>query len=93
MNLYSDQNPPTGGNGKRIFYALKKSGYRVADLHYNPNCFGNEGGWGMWAGSVGSDGDLADCFIVLVEKNKTVVLLATEAPYRVKAVLSIGPAR
>lgn len=55
---YSDAKPPTRGTGKKIYQALKKSGYVVHDLHYNPNNFGRraERGWGTWACAISGMG-------------------------------------
>jgi hypothetical protein len=51
MNDYSDSNPPKGGTALKIYKVLKKVGYTVRDLHYNPNFWGMlpEDGWGHWA--------------------------------------------
>ena len=53
FNFYTPKSPPTGGNAKKIWDALLAAGFKVQDLHYNPNCWQRPGtstqGWGTWA--------------------------------------------
>ena len=59
FKVYSDKNPPKSGTAKKIYAALKKRGFKVWDLHYNPNLWGRGAidGWGTWACSVSDEHD------------------------------------
>ena len=35
-NEYTPDNPPRRGNGRKIWRALERAGYRMRELHYNP---------------------------------------------------------
>ena len=54
MNTYTETNPPRRGRALKIWRALERAGYKINDLHYNPNLWGlrPELGWGSWACSV-----------------------------------------
>jgi hypothetical protein len=51
MNSYSEANPPRRGTARRIWRAFEAAGFKVAELHHNPNCWGRGTlkGWGTWA--------------------------------------------
>ena len=50
---YTHDNPPKIGNAKKIWDVLCNN-YKVVELHYNPNCWGNgkENGWNTWACTI-----------------------------------------
>jgi hypothetical protein len=80
MNTYSDTNPPKHGNGKKIYAALKRAGFGVLDLHYNPNLWGRapEDGWGTWACTL-SKSYVFECFCGI--KDNSVYIQGHTAPY------------
>lgn len=82
MNIYNENNPPTGGTARRIFVALKRAGHRIIDLHYNPNCWGapKESGWGSWVVETDWHTAIDNFFFVLVEGND-IFLQQPHAPY------------
>jgi len=49
MNSYTPDSPPKGGTAKKLWHVLHDAGFEVGELHYNPNCWGHDGGWGGWA--------------------------------------------
>ena len=51
MNFYTPERPPKSGNAKKIWKALHDKGFKVKQLHYNPNCWGRGSvmGYGTWA--------------------------------------------
>lgn len=61
---YSDENPPRRGNAKKIYQAMKAQGFKVWDLHYNPNCWGRGAilGWGTWACHVSDGEESLECW-------------------------------
>lgn len=51
MNSYTQNNPPKNGTARKIWAYIHRGNLRIAELHYNPNNYGNgrEAGWGTWA--------------------------------------------
>jgi len=96
MNTYSDNNPPKSGNAKKIYTAFKEKGWDVADLHYNPNCWGkaSENGWGTWACKVYGTGlyagDSVSAMFFCGIQNNRVYIQRLNAPYTAWYVDDIG---
>lgn len=52
MNRYTPDNLPKRGTAKKIWARLHKAGFKVKELHYNPNCWNKSlhgNGWATWA--------------------------------------------
>lgn len=89
MNEYSDANPPKKGTAKKIYDAFKAHGWKVKDLHYNPNCWGNTdggSGWGSWAcevhGTPYGTGDIGGAYFFCGVQNGLVYMRQLNAPFR-----------
>ena len=80
LNFYTQDNPPSGGNAKKIWEALWDNDLEPSTLHYNANCWGQgkDLGWGTW-GCVTIVGDMW-CGI----SQGQVYVQAMGAPYWVK---------
>lgn len=87
MNTYSDKNPPKVGTAKKIFTDLKKRGFTINDLHYNPNLWGlaKENGWGTWATELVFHGKRFGCFTgyAKIQEKELVYLEQAIAPYSI----------
>ena len=83
FKLYNDNNPPKQGTAKKIYDAFKASGFRVWDLHYNPNLWGRGkiAGWGTWACHISDKHDSIECWCGWNSEKQRAYILGTTAPY------------
>lgn len=90
MEIYDEQNPPRSGVGKKIFNGLKKAGFEVVDLHYNPNNWGQskEDGWGTWACRIRGNLITGEYFCGLTNAGE-IYIEGTTAPFGVVILESI----
>ncbi len=82
MKEYNESNPPQRGTALRIWRALKRSGWTVSGLRYNPNLWGRGGvkGWGTWACEIWNERHRFDCWCG-VDSQGIVYLEGPTAPY------------